>query len=1238
MKPNGFKIAAKSADKGVMLKWDEVPGADGYRVYMKKDGEFKGIRNVKETSIKLTGLENGELYTFLIKATNGGAAAAESEPVSCAPLGAPSDLTAESGDETVFLSWGAAENAYSYRVYISDGSESEKGKFSAYMYSGAESCAVRGLKNKKNYKFKVRACKFAEGTEYYGGFSGVVSAVPAEDAMAVIPAHLHIEPGQRGGFICAAPGASWKSSDENVATVDGLGAVVGVGNGSARITVTAKNGKTSHAGVTVGRESPKSREPLPLPRYSGKNGVLSPRNHTARIIIAGDVMCLSEQQEAKGARGDYSGCFDPSREIIAGADYSIGTLVYEYSPRKPSARDCPFAGGARNYNAPPAFIEAVRGAGFDCVASVLPVSGETGSELIRCGVNYTDINEKGRVIAEINGIKTAFVTFRFDGATAVLNPADIVSVKNEGADFIIALCRWGVADSHMVRDNQRAVAERLAAFGADCVVGGGPGVIQGNAVFSTEDGRDVPVFYSLGNFITSVSELPANRDSCLLSLTLRKARHDDSDAKIADIKLIPCTVADNFKGCAYAAVPLEGENAPAFLSAVKRVNAVLGPEFALPQEASDAGETLSARPEGEEPEPDESDYTPAAPEETRARLIGSRVIEEIVSEMDGVTVSSSLIGVSALTVTEIPEVGDEWLIVDFYGAATIPAGGVNPSVKESFWKARMDKFTEAVKAAYPPYRVILISHRLNRFYAVQKQVRLFGEAPGDGDRATKLSRIIKRLEDYFIEKVNPVVIDVAKEYFAAGADAPCYDSFFSEHARRVLNGIFNGETEPVLYADIWLKRYLYYYDSLVLRKLSPFVLNDRECAADIIAEKSSKEFIREYSDELIEIKQAGLSTENVLELSGRYGREFINGVKAIKAAAQGDFDESGKVFSVMFDRSFEILGELIKPVYNGIREFFPDFDAIITKQTLPFYFKLLRFARKAKAAGESLVGADEALREYSFSSSPLEVDVWGTEISYISAMLCNKTAVRNYIEKNPFCWAFTEPIAHTEEMFEPVASFMGSEEYRDAFKNSFDRKAGEIIANSNSRWLVADFFDLAYEMAAYKGGFFEIDEFTRRTVFFNDIKKECKFFRYFKNYDKETAQKALDKMIDAVAGKYGGNIILNRVSPAEYYIDFDDEVKPLSVDKDYVEGTAAVIAECERYFIEKTDCYVIDISGYFMSDERYPRGGANIGNYEDMFYKNTALFMSNIFRGKDDVKVYDRINPVYRLMKMIEHG
>ncbi|MCM1329721.1 MAG: fibronectin type III domain-containing protein [Ruminococcus sp.] len=64
--PTNFK--ASKTTNSITLKWDEVEGADGYRVYMKNPttGKYEKYKSVTKNSCKVTGLEKGTKYYFKV--------------------------------------------------------------------------------------------------------------------------------------------------------------------------------------------------------------------------------------------------------------------------------------------------------------------------------------------------------------------------------------------------------------------------------------------------------------------------------------------------------------------------------------------------------------------------------------------------------------------------------------------------------------------------------------------------------------------------------------------------------------------------------------------------------------------------------------------------------------------------------------------------------------------------------------------------------------------------------------------------------------------------------------------------------------------------------------------------------------------------------------------------------------------------------------------------------------------
>lgn len=75
--------------------------------------------------------------------------------------------------------------------------------------------------------------------------------------------------------------------------------------------------------------------------------------------------------------------------------------------------------------------------------------------------------------------------------------ADIAKMRGNGAEFIVICVNWGGAGSLEPNDFIRQAAQKLAAAGADVVIGYGPYVTMEAEVISS-DNKECYVFYSLG--------------------------------------------------------------------------------------------------------------------------------------------------------------------------------------------------------------------------------------------------------------------------------------------------------------------------------------------------------------------------------------------------------------------------------------------------------------------------------------------------------------------------------------------------------------------------------------------------------------------------------------------------------------------------------------------------------------------------------------------------------------------
>ena len=83
---------------------------------------------------------------------------------------------------------------------------------------------------------------------------------------------------------------------------------------------------------------------------------------------------------------------------------------------------------------------------------------------------------------------------------------DIKRAREE-ADVVVILPHWGVEYIYEPAKSQIEWARFFAEEGADLIIGTHPHVLQYQEVIKTSDGREVPCYYSLGNFISSHTNL-----------------------------------------------------------------------------------------------------------------------------------------------------------------------------------------------------------------------------------------------------------------------------------------------------------------------------------------------------------------------------------------------------------------------------------------------------------------------------------------------------------------------------------------------------------------------------------------------------------------------------------------------------------------------------------------------------------------------------------------------------------
>ena len=148
-------VTVSNVQTGVSLKWNQVEGAESYRVYRKvPGGSWKNLKTgLTELSYKDTTAKSGTTYQYAVRAYGGGVLSGylKTEPAQylCPPTVTAKNVSATS----VKLQWNAVTGAEKYIVYL----ETADGDLET-LYTGSKTeYTVKKLTLGDTYSFRVRA-------------------------------------------------------------------------------------------------------------------------------------------------------------------------------------------------------------------------------------------------------------------------------------------------------------------------------------------------------------------------------------------------------------------------------------------------------------------------------------------------------------------------------------------------------------------------------------------------------------------------------------------------------------------------------------------------------------------------------------------------------------------------------------------------------------------------------------------------------------------------------------------------------------------------------------------------------------------------------------------------------------------------------------------------------------------------------------------------------------------------
>lgn len=155
-------------------------------------------------------------------------------------------------------------------------------------------------------------------------------------------------------------------------------------------------------------------------------------------------------------------------------------------------------------------------------------------------------DDYGRIpMQTVNGVTIAYLSYTehtngipqssaMEANVIYASQTDVIEQQlqsaRQQADFVVVGVHWGVENSHAITESQRQLAQKLADWGADLIVGTHPHVLQDAQWVTSADGRQVFTAYSLGNFISTQNK-PDQLVGAILTVQLRKVTGPDGTVR-----------------------------------------------------------------------------------------------------------------------------------------------------------------------------------------------------------------------------------------------------------------------------------------------------------------------------------------------------------------------------------------------------------------------------------------------------------------------------------------------------------------------------------------------------------------------------------------------------------------------------------------------------------------------------------------------------------------------------------
>lgn len=726
-------------------------------------------------------------------------------------LPAPSDFVIIPGDKSGLSTWLRVPGADGYIIdYFRSDAPST---LIRRIYSQNVRKNILGLENGVEYFATIRAFHYYKAEELLGDSSKPFYFVPISNALTAQPIIcLAVGESQyiEWDFKNDIPDVTFKVGDTSIASVTPDGEVTGYTPGHTTVTITMDVRHKFTVDVYVERDITRNIA------------------HSTTLMFTGDIMCPpSSQRYYKDGGYDFSNLFPKEiRSVLYTADYAAGflkTVCDDSSPYESELMRLP--SGTSNLNTPSTFVHALRDAGFKGLLTASNHNRDWGMSglkatkkaIIGAGMNHIGSLDDNPIIKVINGLRIAFISLtqlinKVNNDASEISPGiygrysdsrldEYIHIAHEKkADFIIVCISWGQKNTALTTIKQRITAQYIADAGADMIIGSGPHILQAYEEVHSADGRIVPCIYSLGNFYSGMTEIYPNKVGAIAKVTIL----EDTDSYSCRLELIPTVIMSQNGNNVVA--PVEPVVSDAQSKADKYIR-----DF-YPEELLDSTD------------------------KNALSIQGSHILKTLSERLKcGFIYNDS-------DITALFESRGEYVLIDLLNF-------VNEDNKEEL----LAEYIQQLNMIYPSGRIILLRLSFPDYGVDASDIV-------ETEDMTKYNHILYDLEEYVIETVHPIVIDISEYYFRDMAHTEIieFEQDFYKHAAKIVTNILGGKHRQFYFNDmddeIWLDRVLRYHDSIMAdRALQKMMLNRYE-ATDLFIANRNIHFLRSFKSQLLLLK------------------------------------------------------------------------------------------------------------------------------------------------------------------------------------------------------------------------------------------------------------------------------------------------------------------------------------------------------------------------------------------------